>query len=88
MSAKTEKLYKKFHGKNPKYFEEINIEDMSEVFQLGDAVAIEYKVCKLDDKKEYVYRHEFKKGARLFSNGKQLLVYGSKIKVTERGIVN
>ena len=88
MSVKQEKLYTKFHGKNPKYFEEINIEDMSEVFQLGEAIAIEYKVAKHEDKKEYIYRHEFKKGARLFSNGKQLLVYGKKIKVTERGIVN
>lgn len=83
-----EKLYNDFHGKQAKEEYSLDIEDFEILVELGEAVAIEYKVKKRADKKEHIYRHEFKKGAKVLTNGKQLLVYGSKIKVTERGIIN
>lgn len=83
-----EKLYKAFHGKEPDSEYEIELNDMNEVIELGKAIAIEYEVAKHDDKKPQIYRHEFKSGAVVLSNGHQVIVYGEKIKVTERGIIN
>ncbi len=83
-----EKLYNKFHGKEADAEYEIEIDDFDVLVELGDAIAIEYEAKKHDDKSKQIYRHKFKKGAKLLSNGKQLLIYGEKITVTERGIIN
>ena len=53
---------------------------------LGKAVAIEYEAQKHRDQKKHIYRHKFENPAIVVSNGKDLLVYGSKLKVTTRGI--
>lgn len=83
-----EKLYKSFHGKEAKEEYTIDLNDFDCLVELGEAIAIEYEAQKHEDKSKNIYRHEFKKGAKLLSNGKQLLIYGDRIKVTERGIIN
>ena len=81
-------LYQKFHGKTANTEYEIDIKDFKTVIEIGNAVAIEYQVKKQTDRTVHVYRHEFKSGAKVFSNGKELLIYGKKIKITDRGIIN
>lgn len=81
------KLYEDFHGKICEEDFEIELESMYEVTLLGEAIAIEYKCQKdhLGDKEKEIYRHEFKKGSLLLTNGTDLIIFG-KFKITNRGI--
>ncbi len=53
---------------------------------LGMGVAIEYEVQKQSDRKTHVYRHEFESPCIVASNGKEIIIIGDKITVTEKGI--
>lgn len=83
------RLFKKFHGRESEKINYINLKSFNELVFLGEAIAIEYKAKKkhLGNKTE-IYRHKFKKGALLLTNGKELLIYGKKIKINSRGIIN
>lgn len=88
------KAYRMFHGKPPRKVEELFIHYPKQLTLLGDAVAIEYRTNKLHgggDGKTHVWRHEFKKGAKVCMDEKcksQLYIIGERIRVTDAGIEN
>lgn len=86
-STDATKKFKEFYGRESTKKMTVEIGDFESVTELGEALAIEYKARKHDDDKEYGYRHEFSKGAKLFYNGNVLIIYNPKMTVTERGIV-
>jgi hypothetical protein len=85
---KGKKLFKNFHGRESEKIDYINLHSFNELVFLGDAIAIEYKAKKVHlGNKVETYRHKFLKGCKLFTNGKELLIYGKSIKINTRGII-
>lgn len=85
---KARKLFKEFHGRKSDDDFTIDIEDVSEMFLIGEAVAIEYRAKKHDDKQYYTYRHKFKKGDLVLANNTVLLITGRNLKIKAEGIIN
>jgi subtilase family serine protease len=91
-SQKAERKYEKFHGKQAQEIGEIKFEVPKTFVYLGDAIEIVYKCNKKNgggDGKMSEYAHKCGKGNILCTdeNGKNLYIFGSKQKITERGIV-
>jgi hypothetical protein len=86
-SARALRFFQDFQGRPVTGSKTIELNDMKELVYLGEAVAIEYATFKphLDNDPE-TYRHEFEKPCELFSNGKELIIYGKSIKINKAGI--
>lgn len=84
------KLHSDFFGEDTGDDFEIELEQMSELAFLGKAVSIEYEAKKKreGDKREEIYRHEFETPVYVLTNGKDIVLYGKKLKVIDRGIIN
>lgn len=85
-----EKHLKDITGRDVKKTLTIEIDDFTNCACLGDVVSIIYKSNKkhLGDKGGQLYEHTFKPGTILISNGSQLLIYGTKLKINYRGVIN
>lgn len=94
LHRQSEKRYRDFHGKRPKWTEEFRFKVPKNLIVLGDAVAIEYRTDKLNgggDGKTAVYRHEFETPAFVCmdeTGKRQLYILGEDVIVTEAGIEN
>jgi hypothetical protein len=87
MKAKeAEKLFEKFTGRESLKDSIVELAPMDNLSFLGECVAVEYQAKKHKDRKAHVYRHEFKPGSILVTNGKELLIIGP-FKIESRGIV-
>lgn len=79
--------YKKFHAREPKKVNKINIPETSELVQLGELTAIGYKSTKWTGKSAE-YMHEFQRNKPILAtdkNGEYLYVIG-RVRITDRGI--
>lgn len=85
--SNAEKLYKKFHGRKSKEEYEIDLGDLKELTFLGYVSQLNYIAKKIHiDPKVVEYFHKFEKTAKLFTNGKILIIHSKHIKIDERGI--
>ena len=86
-NQKMKNLYEKFSGFEYDNTDDIiDMGDVSKMAYIGKAIAIEYEAQKHSDRKSHVYRHEFENDAFVASNGTVIIIYGDKIKITEKGI--
>jgi hypothetical protein len=89
-----QRLYREFHGRNPRRTSSLDIHVPKKLVLIGEAIAIEYRCDKLNgggDGKKAIYRHEFETPAIVCMDeraGKQLYVIGPRIKVDDEGIKN
>ena len=90
-----EARYREFHGKAPKYSQNISIPTPSRrKVVLGRAVAIEYRCSKRNgggDGRSSIYRHEFETPVELCmdESGRYVLyLIGRDLKVDDEGIKN
>jgi len=81
--------FKEFHDRAPKRTKRIPRIDTEHLTQLGDALEIGYRSKKWTGKNEN-YLHRFGKGVSLMCtpDGKNLIISGGKLGVSDRGIIN
>jgi hypothetical protein len=87
---KAEQLFEDFTGREYDSEFTISLKQLKELTFLGVAIALEYSIKKdrEGDRHPEIYRHEFETPCILLTNGKDLIVYGEKLKVIDRGIIN
>lgn len=82
--------YIAFRDENPESVQEIDLDDLSLLWLMGDVVAIEYLTSR-SGVGEY-YRHDFSDKAMpallVTPNGKNVLLVGTDFEVNERGFVD
>lgn len=86
------KKYKQFHGRRPYCKLTKNIKDFNTLVYLAQPEFLTYISDKINGggtgRKEY-FKHKFSKSTKLYCtpDGKMLIIMGSNMKVTPRGIV-
>lgn len=83
---KAKKIYRDFQGREPEKKKEINLRSMKVLTFLGKGFAIEYETAKHKDRRPHIYRHEFDNECEVFTNGKDIIIHGDHITITQRGI--
>ena len=89
-----ERKYERFWGRRVRSVTRRKFHIPKTLIHLGDAHAIEYCCNKWNgggDGTTAVYRHKFKKGAKLFMDERsrvQLYILGTKIRISDPGIIN
>ena len=84
--------FEEFHGREATGVKGFNFHVPRKLIYLGEATAIEYRCNKLHgggDGKKATYRHEFKPGSILCMDevgGRQLFIFGARIRVDSAGI--
>lgn len=89
--AKADEKYIEFHAKKPNRRFSVPQIDTDELTYLGDALEIGYKSGKWEKgSRKNNYLHQFGKGVKLCAtpDGKALVIFGGKMNVQDRGIVN
>ncbi len=83
----SEKLYKKFHGKESEKSYYVELGNLKNLTFLGYVTEISYLSKKIHiDPKIVEYFHKFDKTAKLFTNGKILIIHSDYIKIDRDGI--
>jgi len=85
-----EKHLKQITGRDSEGDLIIEIDDFKNSACLGRVKSIIYESEKshLNDKEPTLYKHDFSDDTLLISNGKQLLIFGRKLKINYRGVIN
>lgn len=89
--AKADDKYTEFHDKKPNRRFSVPQIDTEELTYLGDALEIGYKSGKWEKgSRKNNYLHQFGKNVKLCAtpDGKALVIFGGKMNVQDRGIVN
>lgn len=86
--------YRQFHGRTPRFRQNIKFHQPKKLIRLGRAVRIEYESDKLHgggDGQTCIYYHDHTTPVYLYmdeTGRKQLYLIGSRLKVTKAGIEN